>query len=230
MAICTPYGDMLPRPLMCRSCSQNAVPCIGISLPYSRAFPDQDFPMFSGTIKMLRLPAFLPLISLCRLTSSACQRLLLFARTRRKSQRMRLGLDTRLASPGCFLDRNMQDLPSSQETLAPAIFVADSHLRPVLQPRTNLADSSYRQLGAVPELLNAEDFVDVVNFGAPSHGSVFAVHASCRRLLRLRNTRFRLGVSLCRFRFYGMGFLERFLYRLFRYVLPSWASLGAIET
>jgi hypothetical protein len=206
MAICAPYGDMLPRPLMCRSCFQDAVPCIGISLPYSRAFPDQNFPVFSGTIKMLRLPAFLPLISLCRLTSSACQRLLLFARTRRKSQRMRLGLGTRLASPGCSLDRNMQDLPSSQETLAPATFVADSHLRPVLRPRSNLSSSPSRRFDAVPGLFNARDFDDAVIFGALSHGSVFAVYASCRRYLRLRNTRFRLVVSLYRSRLRGMGF------------------------
>ena len=47
-----------------------------------------------------------------------------------------------------------------------------------------------------------------VNFGAQSRGPALAVYASCRCYLRLRKTRLRLVVSLCRSRFRGMGFLR----------------------
>ena len=47
-----------------------------------------------------------------------------------------------------------------------------------------------------------------VNFRAQSRGSVLAVYASCRRYLRLRKTRLRLVVSLCRPRLRGVGFLR----------------------
>jgi hypothetical protein len=47
-----------------------------------------------------------------------------------------------------------------------------------------------------------------VIFVAQSRGPVLAVYASCRRYLRLRKTRLRRVVSLCRSRFHGMGFLR----------------------
>ena len=122
---------------------------------------------------------------------------------------MRLDVVGRSSFPA-FLSQRQSDLPSSQETLAPATFVADSHLRPALRPRSNLSGSPSRRFDAVPGLLNAKDFDEAVNFGALSHGSVLAVYASCRRSLRLRNTRFRRVASLCRSRFRGMGFSDWF--------------------
>ena len=48
-AICAPYGEMFPQPLdVPFMVPANAVPCTGISLPYSQVFPDRNFTIFSG--------------------------------------------------------------------------------------------------------------------------------------------------------------------------------------
>jgi hypothetical protein len=111
----------------------------------------------------------------------------------------------------------------------PGLHRTDSHLRPVLRPRPNLPRSSYRALGIVPVLLNAEDFSIVVNFGALSHGSVLAVYASGRRHRRLRNTHFRWVIGPFRSRFRGMGFFRLVSFTVSDKLLLSWVSLGAIQ-
>jgi hypothetical protein len=108
-------------------------------------------------------------------------------------------------SPG-----KLPDLPSSHETLAPAP-------TPLSEPARTCAPlydpgriGSPHQCG-FPMLstnLQHRGLRQCVNFVAQSRGPVLAVYASCRRCLRLRKTRLRLGVSLCRPRFHGVGSLR----------------------
>jgi len=199
-------------------CFPRATPFMGISLPYAQAFQNQDFPAFLppsngrlGTMKMLRLPSILRV----RLCLSLARHYRVDACFRSHADRHRpacawtllAGRPSRRSFPG---DVRISQVPREPlRQFRPRGF--DSHLRPALGPRSNLPNSPSRWFGAVPRLSNAEDFGHVINFGARSHGSVLAVYASCRRRLRLRNTRFRLMANLCRSRFrIGMGSYDRF--------------------
>ena len=107
----------------------------------------------------------------------------------------------------------------------------NSRLRPALRPRPSLHASPLRRFSSAPGLSNAGDLSQVDSFGAPSHGSAYAVYASCRPHDRLRKTRFRLAATLCRSRS-ASGWVpsEWFPSSLTvdNFLLP-WASLGAIE-
>ena len=164
-----------------------------------------------GTMNVLRLPNIL-CVRLC--SSLACRyRVDAFVRSHAGRHRpacawtLLAGRPSRRSFPG---DVRISQVPREPlRQFRPRGF--DSHLRPALGPRSNLPNSPSRWFGAVPRLSNAEDFGHVINFGARSHGSVLAVYASCRRRLRLRNTRFRLMANLCRSRFrIGMGSYDRF--------------------
>ena len=88
--------------------------------------------------------------------------------------------------------------------------VSTARLAPAPRSKTP-AKSTYLTLpagGCCPRNLKRQGLRPCVNFGAQLRGSVRAVYASCRRYLRLRKTRLRLVVSLCRPRLRGVGFLR----------------------